>query len=93
MDTYNVKCNNYLFRTYIATESRKKGGYVGIEEDEDGYLLEATQATVGILLKNGDFVVPPFDRILPGTTAIKILDFIENKILPNKVEFKNGTSI
>jgi len=25
--------------------------------------------------------VPPFDRILPGTTAIKILDYLEKEVL------------
>ena len=29
--TYNVKCTNYLFRTYISNDSKKKGGYIGIE--------------------------------------------------------------
>ena len=38
-------------------------------------------ATVAVLLNNGDFVVPPFERILPGTTAIKIMDYIENEVL------------
>ena len=36
---------------------------------------------MAVLLNNGDFVVPPFERILPGTTAIKIMDYIENEVL------------
>lgn len=39
-------------------------------------------ATVAVLLKNGDFVIPPFERILVGTTAIKILKFIEEEVIP-----------
>jgi branched-subunit amino acid aminotransferase/4-amino-4-deoxychorismate lyase len=74
---FNVKSNNYLLRSYIATESRSKGGYLAIEADKNGYLLEGSTATVAILLKNGDFIIPPFDRILPGTTAIKIMEFLE----------------
>lgn len=60
----------------MATESREKGGYLCIEQDKDGYLLEAMMATVALLLQNGDFLVPPFDRILQGTTAVKILEFV-----------------
>ena len=60
----NVKSNNYMVRSYMATESRSRGGYIGIEQDKDGYLLEGTMATVAVLLKNGDFIIPPFDRIL-----------------------------
>jgi hypothetical protein len=33
-------------------------------------------STVAVLLKNGDFIIPPFDRILPGTTALKVIEFI-----------------
>lgn len=32
---------------------------------------------MAVLLKNGDFIIPPFDRIIPGTTAVKALDFAE----------------
>lgn len=60
----NVKSNNYLVRTYMASESRARGGYIAIEQDKDGYLLEGSMATLAVLLKNGDFVIPPFERIL-----------------------------
>ncbi len=30
---FNVKSNNYLVRSYIATESKSKGGYLAIESD------------------------------------------------------------
>ena len=43
--------------------------------------MEGSVATVAVLLKNGDFVIPPFERILPGTTAIKILEYIESDLL------------
>ena len=56
-------------------------------------MLEASCATVGVLLKNGDFVIPSFDRILSGTTAIKILSFLENEVIPKQITFSEGTSI
>ena len=78
---FNVKSNNYLIRSYLATESKSQGGYLAIEADKNGYLLEGSVATVAVLLKNGEFIVPPFERILPGTTAIKILDYLEKEVL------------
>lgn len=75
-----------MVRTYIASESKAKGGYLGIECDKNGYLLESTTATIAVLLKNGDFIVPPFDRILAGTTAIKILEFVEDEVLANQTK-------
>jgi len=82
---FNIKSNNYLVRSYIATESKSKGGYLAIEADRNGYLLEGSVATVAVLLSNGDFVVPPFERILPGTTAIKILDYLEQEVIPQNI--------
>ena len=58
--------------------SRRKGGFLGIEMDKEGYLLEGSMSTVAVLLKNGDFLVPPPDRILSGTTVLKAFDYIEN---------------
>jgi branched-subunit amino acid aminotransferase/4-amino-4-deoxychorismate lyase len=81
----NVKSTNYLMRTYMATDTRSKDGYAGIEQDREGFLLEASMATVAVLLRNGDFIIPPFDRIVPGTTAIKILRFIEEEVIPKKL--------
>lgn len=81
----NIKSNNYLVRSYIVTQSKNKGGYLAIEADKDGFLLEGSLSTVAVLLKNGDFVVPPVDRIIPGTTAIKIFKFIEQEVVPKQL--------
>ena len=71
----------------MTTESKLKGGYLGIQIDKDGYLLEASIATVALLLKNGDFLIPPFNRIIKGTTAIQILDYLEKEVLPNYLTY------
>lgn len=61
--------------------SRRKGGFLGIEMDDEGYLLEGSMSTVGVLLKNGDFVVPPPERILAGTTVKKAFQCIEDEFI------------
>ena len=33
-------------------------------------------------MKNGEFVVPEFIRIISSTTAAKVIDYIENEIVP-----------
>lgn len=64
--------------------SRRKGGFLGIEMDSEGYLLEGSMSTVGVLLKTGDFVVPPPERILSGTTVKKAFDCIQEEIEKNQ---------
>lgn len=44
-----VKSTNYVTNSYIATQAKKRGGYIGIFTDEDGCLLEAAMANVAVL--------------------------------------------
>jgi len=72
-----VKSNNYLKHSYKSTKAKLRGGYLGIEADELDNLLEGPTSTVAVHLKSGEFVVPPADKILPGTTMLKVLAFLE----------------
>ena len=40
-------------------------------------MLEGSVATVAVFLKNGVFLIPNFDRIIPGTTAVKAIKLAE----------------
>lgn len=65
-----IKSTNYLPNVFMAQEAEAKGVSVSISFDEDGYLAEAAIANVGIIDKNGVFVLPYFKRALAGTTAL-----------------------
>lgn len=55
---------------------------MGIKVDEDGSLLEAAIANIGIVLKNGEFITPPPDKIIDGTTLKKCLSLFQSQLIP-----------
>ena len=59
--------------------------------DENGNILETSMSNVAFVLKSGEsngsyvFNVPPFDKTLMGTTVVRVLDFVNKELIPNKV--------
>lgn len=60
---------------------KSKGGYLGIKCDENGHLLEASIASIGLVLKNKEFITPPADKIIEGTTLKKCVEFMEKELV------------
>lgn len=91
----SAKSTSYLENSIIANASKSKGGYLGIKIDENGHALEAAIANIGLVLKNGDFVTPPSEKIIEGTTLKKCLLHINSDLVPKgaikKVELKYFT--
>ena len=42
-------------------------------------------ANVAVLTKSNELILPPFDKTVPGTTAIKCLKYIEANLMPSMV--------
>mmetsp|Transcript_8063 Transcript_8063/g.9148 ORF Transcript_8063/g.9148 Transcript_8063/m.9148 type:complete len:148 (-) Transcript_8063:45-488(-) len=78
-----VKNTNYVANSYAASTSKSKGGYIGIIVDSNDYILEASMANVGVVLKNGKLIIPSFERTLAGTTVVLAIKYIENNLLKN----------
>jgi branched-subunit amino acid aminotransferase/4-amino-4-deoxychorismate lyase len=84
-DVKSSKSTNYLVHALVTKKSRDEGGYLGIMTDEKGNILETSMSNVAFVLKSGEFNVPPFDKTLIGTTVIRVLDFVNKELIPNKV--------
>lgn len=69
-----IKTNNYLMNVLMAMESFEQGGKMGIWVDPSGYLAEGCVANV-ITVKDKTVRTPPFDNILRGCTARRVLEF------------------
>jgi len=79
-----IKSNNYMLNALSAMEAESKGGQLGIMVDQAGMLAEASIACVGLVTQEGVFKTPPFDRILAGTTLIRLLD-LKQSLLDEQV--------
>eukprot|EP00357_Protocruzia_adherens_P034329 CAMPEP_0114996324 /NCGR_PEP_ID=MMETSP0216-20121206/14239_1 /TAXON_ID=223996 /ORGANISM="Protocruzia adherens, Strain Boccale" /LENGTH=329 /DNA_ID=CAMNT_0002360499 /DNA_START=117 /DNA_END=1106 /DNA_ORIENTATION=+ len=89
----NLKSTNYLLNALAAMQSSEQGGYMGIQADREGYLLEAPVANIAIVSAEGEFLVPPFTKTLAGTTVIKAMKYLceeeEGKKLVSTVHHAN----
>jgi branched-subunit amino acid aminotransferase/4-amino-4-deoxychorismate lyase len=76
------KNTNYLINSMTTKMSKDQGGFLGIMTTDDGFLLESSMSNCAFLMKDGSFCIPPFDRTLAGTTAIRCMDYIVNTLIP-----------
>uniref|UniRef100_A0A832A4W9 Peptidase n=1 Tax=Desulfacinum infernum TaxID=35837 RepID=A0A832A4W9_9BACT len=70
----NVKSCNYLPNVLMTKEARDAGVDFTVSIDDDGFLGEGATENVGIVTRDGRFLVPRFERILQGTTVTRMLE-------------------
>jgi len=80
----NAKTTNYLVNSIITSKASDDNGYLGIVTDEHGNILEGVMSNVAFVLEGDIFSLPSFEKTLPGTTAIKVLDLVDKDLIPNK---------
>ncbi len=73
----NVKSCNYLPNVLMTKEARDAGVDFTVSIDDDGFLGEGATENVGIVTRDGRFLVPRFDRILQGTTVTRMLELVQ----------------
>lgn len=69
-----TKTCNYLSNVLMKKESMDRGVDFVISRDEDGYLAEGSTENFAIIAADGKLVMPAFDRILKGVTAVRALE-------------------
>ena len=80
-----VKSNNYLLNALQAMEAKERGGYLGLQLDEAGYVTDSSVGSVAIVSDEGELVTPPFDGLLPSTTVTRALALAEEVLVPSGV--------
>ena len=68
-----MKSTNYLLNALCATESQEKGGRLGVQLDDQGYVTESCVANLAFVLPEQVLVTPPFDKILNGITIERVM--------------------
>ncbi|XP_073396960.1 D-amino-acid transaminase, chloroplastic isoform X2 [Physcomitrium patens] len=84
-DFATIKSTNYLLNALVVMEAEEKGANVGIWLDEDGNIAEGQNMNVGFLTNEGELLLPPFDRILSGCTAKRVLELVPQLIKENAI--------
>ena len=69
-----IKSVNYLFNVLMKKEAVDAGVDFVVSFDENGHLAEGPTENAGIVTRDGALLVPKLERILAGTTMIRVLD-------------------
>ena len=72
-----VKSCNYLPNVLMEKEAEESGADFAVGLDEAGWLTEGPTENLGMIAEDGSFLVPPFERILRGTTVIRMMELAE----------------
>lgn len=70
----NIKSVNYLFNVLMKKEAVDAGADFTVAFDENGHLAEGPTENAGIVTREGVLRVPKPERILAGTTMLRVID-------------------
>lgn len=70
----NVKSCNYLLNAMLQKEAIDAKMNYMIPIDKHGFMTEGSTENIALIDKNGAFKAPLFDRMLRGTTIIRVMD-------------------
>lgn len=73
----NVKSCNYLPNVLMKKEAVDSGVDFTVTRDEDGNLAEGSTENFAIISKDGEFIVPGFERTLKGVTVFRMMELAE----------------
>jgi 4-amino-4-deoxychorismate lyase len=68
-----MKNVNYLPNVLSLLEAEEKGAYTSIWVDDEGYVAEGPNMNVAFVNQIGELIMPSFDKILSGCTALRTL--------------------
>uniref|UniRef100_A0A6N2NM35 Uncharacterized protein n=1 Tax=Salix viminalis TaxID=40686 RepID=A0A6N2NM35_SALVM len=68
-----MKNVNYLPNVLSVMEAEDQGAFASIWIDEKGYVAEGPNVNVAFISQDKELILPPFDNILSGCTALRLL--------------------
>lgn len=69
-----MKNVNYLPNVLSQMEAEEKGASASIWVDEEGYIAEGPNVNVAFVTREKELILPFFDKILSGCTALRLLE-------------------
>ncbi|XP_022935720.1 D-amino-acid transaminase, chloroplastic-like [Cucurbita moschata] len=68
-----MKSVNYLPNVLTKMEAEEKGAFASIWVDDEGYVAEGPNVNVAFITKEKELILPCFDKVLSGCTALRLL--------------------
>lgn len=65
---------NYLPNVLSKLEAEEKGAFASIWIDDEGYIAEGPNVNVAFITHDMELILPFFDKILSGCTALRLLE-------------------
>ncbi|KAI8552509.1 hypothetical protein RHMOL_Rhmol06G0272400 [Rhododendron molle] len=69
-----MKNVNYLPNVLSIMEAEEKGAFASIWVDDNGYIAEGPNVNVAFITHDKELIMPFFDKILSGCTALRLLE-------------------
>ncbi|KAH6795674.1 hypothetical protein C2S51_036660 [Perilla frutescens var. frutescens] len=69
-----MKNVNYLPNVLAKMEAEDEGASASIWIDEEGYIAEGPNVNVAFITRDKELILPVFDKILSGCTALRLLE-------------------
>ncbi|GFZ17986.1 hypothetical protein Acr_26g0012550 [Actinidia rufa] len=69
-----MKNVNYLPNVLSKMEAEEKGAFASIWVDDEGYIAEGPNVNVAFITHDKELILPFFDKILSGCTALRLLE-------------------
>lgn len=69
-----MKNVNYLPNVLAKMEAEDVGAFASIWVDEEGYVAEGPNVNVAFISQDKELILPSFDKILSGCTAMRLLE-------------------
>ncbi|XP_009791457.1 D-amino-acid transaminase, chloroplastic isoform X2 [Nicotiana tabacum] len=88
-----MKNVNYLPNVLSKMEAEDKGAFASIWVDEEGYIAEGPNVNVAFITSEEELILPSFDKILSGCTAMRLLQLAPKLIEQGRLKSVKTTDI
>eukprot|EP00898_Chlorokybus_atmophyticus_P006725 jgi/Chlat1/7053/Chrsp56S06711 len=80
-----VKTTNYLPNALVVDEALQAGADQGVWLDQEGNIGEGASMNIAFMMKDSEFVVPPFDKVLAGITALWAMELASTSAMSDLI--------
>lgn len=88
-----VKSVNYLPNVLAQMEAEERGAFTAVWLDQEGLIAEGPNMNLAFFSKDGLLLVPPFDKVLAGCNAQRMLHLISQLVPEKSIPGLNGVKI